>query len=65
MIVRVENIKNSDILLVIDELGRYIGTVTGEDFFTDCIIKDKEEFEEDDYLFFHVDKKCLSKYLKK
>ncbi len=64
MIVRYEEIRNSDEVLVISETGKYLGKMLMVDF-VDCIDKDKGTFEEDDYLYFFADKKELeSKFIK-
>lgn len=64
MIVRYEEIRNSDEVLVISETGKYLGKMSMIDF-VDCIDKDKDTFEEDDYLYFFADKKELERrYLK-
>ena len=64
MIVRYEEIRNSDEVLVISETGKYLGKMLMVDF-VDCIDKDRYTFEEDDYLYFFADKKELERrYLK-
>ena len=64
MIVRYEEIRNSDEVLVISETGKYLGKMLMVDF-VDCIDKDKDTLEEDDYLYFFTDKKELeSKFIK-
>ena len=60
MIVRYEEIRNSDEALVISETGKYLGKMLMVDF-VDCIDKDKDTLEEDDYLYFFADKKELEK----
>jgi hypothetical protein len=55
MLVRIEEIKNSDIVLVIDEVGKYQGKMYFADF-AECINQDVEPLEEDDYIFWSVDK---------
>ena len=59
MIVRYEEIRNSDEVLVISETGKYLGKMLMVDF-VDCIDFDKN-FEEDDYLYFFADKKELER----
>ena len=64
MIVRYEEIRNSDEVLVISETGKYLGKMLMVDF-VDCIDKDKDTLEEDDYLYLFTDKKELeSKFIK-
>lgn len=65
MIVRLENVRNSNQVLVIDELNRYIGYIEELDFFLDCTKVQLEPFEEDGYIYFHVDKNCLNLKIKK
>ena len=62
MIVRVEEVRNTDTVLVVDELSRYLGKMFFSDF-ADCIVKDSEPIEEDNYLFWHVNKEQIKKYL--
>ena len=62
MIVRYEEIRNSDEVLVISETGKYLGKMLMVDF-VDCIDKGKDTFEEDDYFYFFADKKELEKRL--
>ena len=64
MIVRYEEIRNSDEVLVISETGKYLGKMLMVDF-VDCLDRDKDVIEEDDYLYFSADKKELeSKFIK-
>ena len=60
MIVRYEEIKNSDEVLVISETGKYLGKMLMIDF-VDCLDRDKDVIEEDDYLYFFDDKKQLER----
>ena len=60
MIVRYEEIKNSDEVLVISETGKYLGKMLMIDF-VDCLDRDKDVIEEDDYLYFFADKKQLER----
>jgi hypothetical protein len=60
MIVRYEEIRNSDEVLVISETGKYLGKILMVDF-VDCIDRDKDVIEEDGYTFFFADKKELEK----
>jgi hypothetical protein len=62
MIVRIEQIRNTDIVLVIDEVSKYIGKMHFADF-AECILPDTEPIEEDEYLFWRVDKNMLNKKL--
>lgn len=59
MLIRIENVRNSKTVLVIDELGKYLGSVEELDFFLECTNVDLEPIEEDGYVFFYVDKNCL------
>lgn len=62
MVVRLEEVRNSDTILVIDENNKYLGTMFYSDF-ADCIDSTKNEFEEDEYLYWFVDKEILNKTL--
>ncbi len=64
MDIRTEKTK-TEVVLVIDEIGRYLGSASEEELFIECINIDLEPLIEDDYIFFFVDKDCLTKVLKK
>ncbi len=64
MYIRTEKTK-TEVVLVIDEIGRYLGSASEEELFIECINIDLEPLIEDDYIFFFVDKDCLTKVLKK
>lgn len=63
MYIRLESIKNSSMVLVIDEIGVYKGEVDEEELFMECINIDLEPLIEDDYIYYLVDKNCLNKLL--
>jgi len=63
MLVRLESVKNSEQVLVIDEIGRFLGEINEVEFFLDCILDDEDILEEDDYVYYKVDKECLNKLL--
>lgn len=64
MIVRIEDVRNSSQVLVISELDKYLGYLEDVEFFLECTNVKLEPIEEDGYVYFHVDKNCLKKYLK-
>ena len=55
MIVRIEQIRNSDNILVIDEIGRLIKEVDEMEFFLEHLNSDLEILEEDGYTYYKVD----------
>lgn len=63
MLVRLESIKNSEQVLVIDEIGRFLGEINEFEFFMDCMLDEEDILEEDDYVYYVVDKECLNKLL--
>lgn len=63
MLVRVESVKNSDVILIINELGKFIGQTNEIEFFISCTLKDKDPIEEDGYTFYFVNKECLTKLI--
>lgn len=65
MLVRLEPVRKSQSVLVIDELGRYLGCIEELEFFIECSSVDLEPIEEDGYIYFHVDKDCLNLKMKK
>jgi hypothetical protein len=64
MIVRIESIRRTETVLVIEETGKYLGQMESVNFFADCL-EDKDPFEEDEYLWYFVDKECLMQNLDK
>ena len=65
MYTRIERIKNSESVLLVDEIGRYRGQVDELELFMECIREDIPALEEDGYVYHFVDKRCLSELLKK
>ena len=65
MYTRIERIRNSESVLLIDEIGRYKGQVDELELFMECIREDIPALEEDGYVYHFVDKKCLAELLKK
>lgn len=59
MIVRIEKVRNSEVVLIIDELGRYVGSVENLEDFLGCTRLNREPFCEDDYTYFYVMEECL------
>lgn len=65
MFVRIETVKDTDVILVVNEDSRYLGKMMYSDFI-DCLVGDKNDyFEEDDYLYFCVNKEIINKFLTK
>jgi hypothetical protein len=64
MVVRIESIKGTETVLIIEETGKYLGQMESINFFVECL-DDRDPFEEDKYLWYFVDKKCLTENLKK
>lgn len=62
MIIRVQNTKNRNVYLIIDEIERVVGEILDFDF-PECLLE-KESFEENGYTWFYADKNCLKKYLR-
>lgn len=58
MLVRIEKIKKSTNLLVISELNKFLGEITN-DSFIECWDSDVELIEEDEYMFYTIDKNIL------
>lgn len=63
MLVRLESIKNSEQVLVIDEIGRFLGEIDSVEFFLTCVLDDEDILEEDYYIYYKVDKGCLNELL--
>jgi hypothetical protein len=64
MIIRVENIKDSDVVLVVSELDKYIGKMYFYEF-VECLDDTREPIEEDEHTWWFVDKVKINKLLKK
>jgi hypothetical protein len=58
MIVRLERIRNSTNLLVVNELDKFLGEITKDDFIS-CWDDSVDLIEEDGYMFYTVNKNCL------
>jgi hypothetical protein len=62
MIVRIEEIRGTDTVLVVDEVGKYLGKCFYADF-GECLARDEEPFGEDDEVYWYVDGVMLNKFL--
>ena len=60
MFVRLETIKNTEQVILIDEIGRVIATLDMMDFFCEYVNDDLEPLIEDGYIFYSVDKRLFS-----
>ncbi len=54
MLVRIETIKDSERVLIVDELGKFLGEMEDIEFFVECISTHREPIEEDGYVFYYV-----------
>ena len=59
MFVRLETIKNTEEVILIDEIGRVITTLDMIDFFCEFVNDDLEPLIEDGYTFYRVDKRLF------
>ena len=59
MLVRYEEIKDTDEILVISEIGKFLGQCYMIDF-VESLIEDREPIEEEDFILFFVDKDKLN-----
>ena len=64
MMVHLEKLRNSQHVLVVDELERFIGEIYYPLFKKSCLLKE-ETVEIDEYEFYFADKEKLKKYCKK
>jgi hypothetical protein len=62
MIVRIEEIRGTDTVLVVDEVGKYLGKCFYADF-AECVLEDEEPFNEDDEVYWYVESDMLNKFL--
>lgn len=62
MLVRFEEIKDSNVVLIVDENQKYLGKLYNDTFFS-CILDNKEPIDENDFTYWFVDKKLINKYL--
>ena len=60
MFIRLETIKNTEEVILIDEIGRVITTLDMIDFFCEYVNNDLESLIEDGYTFYLVDKRLFS-----
>ena len=63
MFVRLEKLQKSNSVLIIDEVGKFIGEIDETEFILNCMSTTVEPIKEDDYVYVFVDKECLKKYL--
>ena len=59
MLVRIETIKDSERVLLVDELGKFLGEMEDIEFFVECILTHREPIEEDGYVFYYVSQGCV------
>ena len=64
MLVKLEKIKDTQFVLVVDELERFIVEIYYPLFKKSCLLKD-ETVEIDEYEYYFADKEKLKKYCKK
>ena len=62
MLIRYEKTTEHDIVLVIDEVDKFLGKIDLFDL-VDCIDREKEPLNEDEYLYWFVDKEKLNLFL--
>ena len=65
MYIRLEKIRSSSMVLVIDEIGVYKGEVDEDTLWMECINIDLEPLIEDDYIYYLVDKNNLLRLLER
>lgn len=63
MEVRIENDTLDGVYKVIDKKDKVLGRVCGFDFAA-CILRNKELVEDGEFIFWHVDSKCLKSHLR-
>ena len=59
MFIRLETIKNTEQVILIDEIGRVIATLNMMDFFCEYVNDDLEPLIEDGYIFIQLIKGCF------
>jgi GT2 family glycosyltransferase len=64
MFIRFEEVRGTDSVLVISETDKFLGEMLIVDLI-DCVDKDKDILEEDNYVYWSVDKNKLNEFLKK
>ena len=63
MYLRVEQIQKSKQIILVDEVGKYLGTLKNIEQFLECVDLDKEPLEEDGYVFYFVEDNCVFNFL--
>ena len=63
MLVRLEKTKDKLFVLVVDELDKFLGTISLGVFHKHCL-KREETLEIDEYIYYYANKEKLIKYLK-
>ena len=64
MFIRLETIKNTEQVILIDEIGRVITTLEMIDFFCEYVNNDLEPLIEDGYIFIQLIKGCFLNFLR-
>lgn len=63
MLIRLETIYKSKQVILVDEIGKYVGTLENIEQFLECVDLDKEPLEEDGYVFYFVEDNCIFNFL--
>ncbi len=63
MYIRIERIQKSKQIILVDEVGKYLGMLKNIEQFLECVDLDKEPLEEDGYVFYFVEDNCIFNFL--
>ena len=63
MYIKIEKIQKSSQIILVDEVGKYLGMLENIEQFLDCVDLNKEPLEEDGYVFHYVKDNCVFNFL--
>jgi len=63
MYIKIEKIQKSSQIILVDEVGKYLGMLENIEQFLECVDLNKEPLEEDGYVFYYVEDNCVFNFL--
>ena len=63
MYIKIEKIQKSSQIILVDEVGKYLGMLENIEQFLECVDLDREPLEEDGYVFYFVEDNCVFNFL--
>ena len=63
MYIKIEKIYKSKQVILVDEIGKYLGMLENIEQFLECVDLEREPLEEDGYVFYFVEDNCIFNFL--